>query len=128
MRSHTHMLQMQIRRDEHGTHKHAHGSWNLCSVSRVCSKTMHSLFRITSWLSYITLCYIIPDFFYPGTIALGSIRLPSRSLAFSRDCLLAITTKPLLSGPPIKRLLGRVPKLRSYISLYNEPLFSGHLY
>ena len=48
MRSHTHMLQMQIRRDEHGTHKHAHGSWILRSVSRVRSKTMHSLFCITS--------------------------------------------------------------------------------
>ena len=50
MRSHTHMLQMQmqIRRDEHGTHKHAHGSWILRSVSRVRSKTIHSLFCITS--------------------------------------------------------------------------------
>ena len=36
------------RRDEHGTHKHAHGSWNLCSVSRVRSETMHSLLCITS--------------------------------------------------------------------------------
>ena len=52
MRSHTHMLQMQmqmqIRQDEHGTHQHAHGSWILCSVSRVSSKTMQSLFCITS--------------------------------------------------------------------------------
>ena len=44
------------------------------------------------------------------------------------------TVKPLLSGPPIKRtpsikrILCRVPNLMSYISLYNEPLFSGHLY
>ena len=44
------------------------------------------------------------------------------------------TVKPLLSGPPIKRTpsmkrtLSRVPKLTSYISLYNEPLFGGHLY
>ena len=30
------------RRDEHETHKHAHGLWILCSVSRVRSKTMHS--------------------------------------------------------------------------------------
>ena len=43
------------------------------------------------------------------------------------------TVKPLLSGPPIKRTpsikrtLSRVPKLSSYISLYNEPLFNGHL-
>ena len=36
--------------------------------------------------------------------------------------------KPLLRGPPIKRKPCRVPKLTSYISLYNEPLFSerGH--
>ena len=44
------------------------------------------------------------------------------------------TVKPLLSGPPImrrpsiKRTLSRVPKRTSDISLYNEPLFSGHLY
>jgi len=44
------------------------------------------------------------------------------------------TVKPLLSGPPIKRTpsikgtLSLVPKLTCYISLYNEPLFSGHLY
>ena len=43
------------------------------------------------------------------------------------------TMKPLLSGPPIKRTpsikrtLSRVPKRTSDISLYNEPLFSGHL-
>ena len=44
------------------------------------------------------------------------------------------TVKPLLSGPPIKRTpfikrsLSLVPKLVSYIFLYNKPLFSGHLY
>ena len=41
------------RRDEHGTHKHAHGSWTLCSVSRVRSKTMHSV--CISHKSYLTL-------------------------------------------------------------------------
>ena len=30
--------------------------------------------------------------------------------------------------PSIKRTLSWVPKLTSYISLYNEPLFRGHLY
>ena len=68
MRSHTHMMQMQmqIRRDEHGTHKHAHGSWILCSVLRVRSKTMHSLFCITSqMLPYNTICYIDSRFFLP---------------------------------------------------------------
>ena len=44
------------------------------------------------------------------------------------------TVKPLLSGPPIertpsiKRTLSQVPKLTSYISLYDEALFSGHLF
>ena len=38
------------------------------------------------------------------------------------------TVKPLLSGPPIKRTLSGVPKLTSFILLYNEPLFSGLLY
>ena len=43
------------------------------------------------------------------------------------------TVKPLLSGPPIKwtpsikQTLSRVLKLTSYISVYNEPLFSRHL-
>ena len=50
--SYTRMMQMMsyesTRREEHGTHKHAHGSWILCSVSRVRSKTMHSLICITS--------------------------------------------------------------------------------
>ena len=36
--------------------------------------------------------------------------------------------KPILSGPPIKQTLNWVPKLTSHISLYNKPLFSGHLY
>ena len=53
------------RRDEHGTQKHAHDSWILWSVSRVRSKTMHSLSCITSWLPYITLCYIDSRFFLP---------------------------------------------------------------
>ena len=46
------------RRDEQGTHEHAHGSWILWSVSRVRLETMHSLSYITSWLPYITLCYL----------------------------------------------------------------------
>ena len=50
---------------EHGTHKHTHGSWILWSVSRVHSKTMHSLPCITSWLPHITLCYIDSRFFLP---------------------------------------------------------------
>ena len=63
------------RRDERGTHKHTHGFWILWSVSNVRSKTMHSLFRITLWLPYITLCYIDSRFFLPleqsRTVLLG---------------------------------------------------------
>ena len=72
------------RRDEHGTHKHAHGSWILCSVSRVRSKTMHSV--CISHKSYLTLpCVIsIQDPFCLGTFAHGFIRLPPCSLASSR--------------------------------------------
>ena len=50
---------------EYETHKHTHGSWILWSVSRVHSKTMHSLSCITSWLHHITLCYIDSRFFLP---------------------------------------------------------------
>ena len=50
---------------EQGTHKHAYGSWILWSVSRVRSKTMHSLSCITSWLPYITLHYLDSRFFLP---------------------------------------------------------------
>ena len=64
------------RQHKHGTHKHAHGVWILCSVSRVRSKTMHSLFCITSLWPYITLCQIDS-----GTIELGSIRQPPREAA-----------------------------------------------
>ena len=71
------------RRDEHGAHKHIYGSWILRSVSRVRSKTMHSLSCITSWLPYITLRYIDSRFFSaPETIAHGSISC--RLLAASR--------------------------------------------
>ena len=43
---------------------------------------------------YLTLLYVtlIRDFFCPGTIAHGSIRLPPLSLASSRGCLLAVTS------------------------------------
>ena len=67
------------RRDEHGTHKHVHGSWILWSVSRVRSKTMHSLFCVKSWLPYITLCYIDSRFFLP----------PEQSLTALLGCRLA---------------------------------------
>ena len=53
------------RRDEHRTHKHAHGEWILWSILHVRLKTRHSLFCITLWLPYITLCYIDSRFFLP---------------------------------------------------------------
>ena len=81
------------RRDEHGTHKHAHGSWILWSVSRVRSKTMHSLSCITSWLPYITLCYIDSRFFLP--LEQSRTALLGCRLASSRGCLLAIGGKLL---------------------------------
>ena len=46
------------RRGDHESHKDAHDSRILWSVSCVHSKTMHSLSCITSWLPHITLCYI----------------------------------------------------------------------
>ena len=79
------------RRDEHETHKHAHGSWILCSVSRVRSKTMHSV--CISHKSYLTPPCVtsIQDPFCLGTFAHGFIRLPPCSLASSRGCSLTIT-------------------------------------
>ena len=67
------------RRDENGIHKHAHSSWILWSVSRVRSKTMQSLFCITSWLPDITLCYINSNFFLPPAL-LGCRRLAASRL------------------------------------------------
>ena len=69
MRQISHMIEMiqptiGWRRNERGTHKNTHGSWILWSVLRVRLRTMHSLFCITSWLSYITLCFIDSRFFF----------------------------------------------------------------
>ena len=89
------------RRDEHGTHKHAHGSWILWSVSRACSKTMHSLSCITSGLSYITLCYIDSIFFLPleqsRTALLGCRLVFARLLAGNKST--RNVTKYSLKGP-----------------------------
>ena len=77
------------RRDENGTHKHAHGSWILWFISRVCSKTMHSLSYITSWLPYISLCYIDSRFFLP--LEQSHTALLGCRLAASQSCSLAIS-------------------------------------
>ena len=71
------------RQDEQGTHKHAHGSWIPWSLTRVRSKTMHSLACITSWLPYITLRYIFSRFFLPleqSRAALSGCRFAARRL------------------------------------------------
>ena len=39
-----------------------------------------------------------------------------------------LSGRPIKRTPSIKPALSRVPKLTSSISLYNEPLFSRHLY
>ena len=84
-----------------------HGSWILWSVSRVRSKTMHSLSCITIWLSYITLCYIDSSFFRP--------------LEQSRTALLAAASQPrvfarLLVGNYWSRRLPSSPQLKAYYS------------
>ena len=48
------------RRDEHGTHEHAHNSWILSPVLRVRSKTLHSLFRAQS-LNLSLGALVLPD-------------------------------------------------------------------
>ena len=49
-------------------------TWLMDSVSRVCSKTMHSLFCITSqMLPYITICYIDTRFCLPLELSSTSL-------------------------------------------------------
>ena len=66
------------------------GSWILRSVSRVHSKTIHSLFCIRH--RCLTLLYItsIRDFSAPWNNRVRLHKLPPRSLASSRGCSLAI--------------------------------------
>ena len=121
------------RRNEHGTHKHAHGSWILWSVSRVRSKTMHSRLCITSQkLPYITiLCYIDSRFFCLGTIAYGSIRLPPGSLASSRGRTFSITMGALVNKKniPKGRLLALIgAKSNRYGTWYWIYCHSGYCY
>ena len=81
-----------------------HSSWILWSASCACSKTKHSLFCITSWLPYITLCYIDTKIFCaPGTIMHGSIRLPPRSIVSLWGCSLAINRMISIDPSSLKR-------------------------
>ena len=90
------------RRDEHGNHKHAHGSWILWSVSGVRSKAMHSLSCITSWLPYITLCFIDSRCFTP--------------LEQSRTALLAAASQPRVFA---RLLVGNYYYYRKFIPNWN---------
>ena len=95
------------RQDEHKTHKHAHSLWILWSVSHVRSKTMHSLSRHTSWLPYITLCYIDSRFFLPleqSHTALLGCRLAASCLRKTAHWQLVICnkTKDYFSWEPEK--------------------------
>ena len=76
------------RQDEHETHKHAHGSWILWSVSRVRSKTMHSLHYVIAGLHYSMLHQF--EIFCPWNNCARLYWLPPRSLASSRGCSLSI--------------------------------------
>ena len=65
----------------------------LWSASRVRWKTIHSLSCITSWLPYVTLCYIVSRCFLP--LEQSRTALLGCRLATSRGCLLAIMGKLL---------------------------------
>ena len=98
MRQLSRMMQTKIhptigwRRDEHGTHKHAHGS---CMDSLICitcslENNAFSVLHYVMVALHYSVLHRFEIFSAPGTIALGSIRLPPRSLASSRGCSLAI--------------------------------------
>ena len=88
------------RRDEHGTHKHAHGSWILCSALR--------------HISYLTLPYVtsLRGSFYVGTFAAGFI---SCSLAINKKL------KEHLNLVGFKRAL-QVPLFRILHCCFQDPL------
>ena len=79
------------RRDEHGTHKHAHGS---CMDSLICitcsleNNAFSVLHYVMVALNY-TMLHRFEILSAPGTIEHG-YRLPPLSLASSRGCSLAI--------------------------------------
>ena len=80
------------RRDEHGTHKHAHGS---CMDSLTCitcslENNALSVLHYVMFALHYSMLHRFEIFSSPGTIAHGSIRLSPRNLASSRGCLLAI--------------------------------------
>ena len=91
MCSHTHMLQMQMRRNEHGTYS-THMARGFSILYYVFSRKQFILCSAlrTSVALHYSMLHRFEIFSTPGTIAHGSIRLPPRSLASSRGCSLTI--------------------------------------
>ena len=82
------MMQMNIHPtigDEHGTHKHTHGSWILYLYHKVARQ--NNALSVLYYVIYVAfhnyMLHGFEIFSAPGTIAHGSIRLPPRSLASS---------------------------------------------
>ena len=95
------------RPDEHGTHKHAHGSWILLSVSRVRSKTMHSLHYIMAALHY-SMLHRFETFSAPGTTAHGSISC--------RLAALVIVIGYLTLATKLCIVIGKIDNFRSLLN------------
>ena len=75
--------------DEHGTHKHTHGSWILYLYHKVARQ--NNALSVLYYVIYVAfhnyMLHGFEIFSAPGTIAHGSIRLPPRSLASSVLCV-----------------------------------------
>ena len=91
MRSHTHMLQMQMRGNEPGTYS-THTARGFSILYYVFSRKQFILCSAlrTSVALHYSMLHRFEIFSTPGTIAHGSIRLPPRSLTSSRGCSLTI--------------------------------------
>ena len=80
------------RRDEHGTHKHAHGSC-MDSLTCITCSLENNAFSVLHYVMvalHYSVLHRFETFSAPGKITHGSIRLPPRNLASSRGCSLAI--------------------------------------
>ena len=74
---------------------------------------------------------VVPQFLLTPLVVLIDIQFEVvRTLVAARNDYSETSIKrtPIKRTPSIKRTLSWVPKRTSDISLYNEPLFSGHLY
>ena len=117
----------------------AHGSWILCSVSRVRSKTMHSLFCITSlMLPYIAICYIDSRSFLPlevsrtallgcrlARLLVGKNSISSHAIRCLSQLSLCNPAAPLKFGPLFHIQVFRCPKRPCVVLL---PLCYWHEY